>query len=126
MDENYTLLWIGNRYGSPEIAGGLDEAGYRIIGASDVVSTIEILRNQHVDLIVLENETSCVQGELAAVRLKSVAPRAPILLLCDPVESGTPQALFVNLILARRSGPELLLQAIETLLPDESSSRNVS
>lgn len=125
MDEKYTLLWIGNRHESPEIASGLHEAGYRIILSADVASTMERLRNEAVDLIVLENETSCVQGELAAVRLKSAAPRVPILLLCDPVDSGTPQAFFVNLILALRSGPELLLRAIETLLPHESSRRNV-
>lgn len=125
MDENYTLLWIGNRHGSPEIASGLQEARYRIIAASDVASTIDRLRNERVDLIVLENEVSCVQGELAAVRLKSAAPRVPILLLCDPLDSGTPQVFFVNLILGLRSGPELLLRAIETLLPDESSRRDV-
>lgn len=125
MDEKYTLLWIGTRHESPELASGLQEAGYRIILSADVASTMESLRNEAIDLIVLENETSCVQGELAAVRLKSAAPRVPILLLCDPVDSGTPQAFFVNLILALRSGPELLLRAIETLLPHESSRRNV-
>jgi hypothetical protein len=126
MDENFTLLWIGKRHGVPEIASGLQQAGYRIITGSDVVSTVETLRREHVDLIVLENEISCVQGELAAVRLKSAAPKVPILLLCDPIDSGTPQVFFVNLILALRSGPELLLQAIETLLPHESSRRTAS
>lgn len=81
---------------------------------------METLRKQAVDLIVLENEISCVQGELAAVRLKSAAPRVPILLLCDPVQPGTPQAFFVNMILALRSGPELLLRAVQTLLPNRS------
>lgn len=126
MDENFTLLWIGSRHVSPEVASGLQEAGYRLITGSDVVSTVETLRSEHVDLIVLENEISCVQGELAAVRLKSAAPRVPILLLCDPLDAGPPQAFFVNLILALRSGPELLLRAIETLLPHESSRKTAS
>jgi hypothetical protein len=126
MGENYTLLWIGNRHQSPETASGLQKAGYCLITASDVPSSIETLRQQDIDLIVLENETSCVQGELAAVRLKSAAPRVPILLLCDPVQSGTPQAFFVNMIVALRSGPDLLMRAIETLLPDQSSRRTAS
>ena len=126
MQGNFTLLWIGKRHQSPEIASGLREAGYRIVTAPDAVSMAETLRNEPVDLIVLENETSCVQGELAAVRLKSAAPRVPILLLCGPVQSEAPQALFVNLIVALRAGPELLLRAIKTLLPRESSSKRAS
>jgi hypothetical protein len=126
MDDNFTLLWIGKRHQSPEIAAGIQKAGYRVINTSDVPTTMETLRKDPIDLIVLENETSCVQGELAAVRLKSAAPRVPILLLCDPVQSGTPQVFFVNMIVALRSGPELLMRAIETLLPSESSRRTAS
>lgn len=126
MDDNFKLLWIGNRHQSPEIANGLQKATYRVITASDFPGTIETLRKEHIDLIVLENEVSCVQGELAAVRLKSAAPRVPILLLCDPVQTETPQAFFVNMILALRSGPELLLRAIETLLPNPRSRRTAS
>jgi response regulator RpfG family c-di-GMP phosphodiesterase len=126
MQENFTLLWIGNRYQSPEIAHGLERAAYHLVAASDVPSAMETLRNQPVDLIVLENETSCVQGELTAVRLKSAAPRVPILLLCDPVQTGTPQAFFVNMILALRSGPEMLLRSIKSLLPNQSSRKTAS
>jgi DNA-binding response OmpR family regulator len=117
MEESYTILWIGDRHESPEIAERLHAPRYHVIAAKDVVSALEELRQQEIDLIVMENETSCVQGELGAVRLKSAAPRVPILLLCDPLDSGTPQVFFVNLILALRTSPELLLRAIETLVP---------
>ena len=117
MSDNFTLLWVGDRRHTPDVATGLEKAGYKIIPSSDITDAVGILRGQNVDLIVLENETSCVQGELAAVRLKSATPRVPILLLCDPVESGTPQAFFVNLILPVRTSPELLLRSIRTLLP---------
>jgi hypothetical protein len=126
MDDKFTLLWIGNRHQSPEVAEGLQHASYRVIAASDLPGTMETLRKEHIDLIVLENEVSCVQGELPAVRLKTAAPRVPILLLCDPVQTETPQAFFVNMILALRSGPELLLRAIETLLPNPRSRRTAS
>lgn len=117
MSDNFTLLWIGNRHQSPAVAAGLEKAGYRIVTSSDVAETLQTLRKQDVDLIVLENDTSCVQGELAAVRLKSAAPQVPILLLCDPTDSGAPQVFFVNLILRTRTSPEMLLRAIQTLLP---------
>lgn len=117
MSNNFTLLWVGDRHQTPEVAAGLKKGGCNVLTSSDIAGTVAILRSQSVDLIVLENETSCVQGELAAVRLKSAAPRVPILLLCDPVDSGKPQAFFVNLILATRTSPELLLRSIRTLLP---------
>jgi hypothetical protein len=117
MEESVTLLWIGNRHESPEVAERLHGSRYHVIATKDVVSALEKLRQEEVDLIVVENDTSCVQGELGAVRLKSAAPRVPILLLCDPLDSGTPQVFFVNLILGLRTSPELLLRAIETLMP---------
>lgn len=120
MDSNVTLLWIGNRHASPDITGGVEGAGYRLITASDVPDGLGTLRKEQVSLIILENDVSCVQGELAAVRLKSAAPRVPILLLCDPLDSATPQAFFVNLIVGLQANPELLLRAIVTLLPQHT------
>jgi len=120
MDSNVTLLWIGNRHGSPAITGGVEQAGYRLITASDLTDGLASLRKEEVSLIILENEVSCVQGELAAVRLKSAAPRVPILLLCDPLDSATPQAFFVNVILGLQANPELLLRAIRTLVPQQA------
>ncbi len=117
MSNNFTVLWVGDRHQTPEVAAGLKKGGYNVLTSSDIAGTLAILRNKSVDLIVLENETSCVQGELAAVRMKSAAPHVPILLLCDPTDTGQPQAFFVNLILATRTSPELLLRSIRTLLP---------
>ncbi|HET9791307.1 MAG TPA: hypothetical protein VJV96_00755 [Candidatus Angelobacter sp.] len=123
MTDNARILWIGNRHESGKVAGTIEKAGYEVLVAADLTAALEILRNQRIDLIVLENETSCVQGELVAVRLKSIAHKVPILLLCEPLDSGAPQAFFVNLILSLKAGPELLLRAIHTLVPQESSSR---
>jgi hypothetical protein len=117
MDEIFTLLWIGNRHKSDDISDRLHQARYRIVPAGNVNSALETLRTEEIHLIVMEHEISCVQGELGAVRLKSAAPRVPILLLCDPIDSGTPQVFFVNLILGLRTSPELLFRAIETLVP---------
>jgi len=120
MDSNVTLLWIGNRHASPAITGGVEQAGYRLITACGLTEGLASLRKEQIDLVILENDVSCVQGELAAVRLKSAAPRVPILLLCDPLDSSTPQAFFVNLILGLQANPELLLRAIATLLPQHT------
>lgn len=64
-----------------------------------------------------------MQGELLAVRLKNAAAHVPILLLCDPLDKGTPQVFFVNLILGMNASPELLLKAIKTLLPGHPEKR---
>src|SRR6185437_15711952 len=87
MNENTRILWIGNRNQSREVAEAIEKAGYEVSVTADLTA-------------VLENETSCVQGELVAVRLKGVAPKVPILLLCEPLDSGAPQVFFVNLILS--------------------------
>ncbi|MGE5325190.1 MAG: hypothetical protein ACM3SW_20140 [Actinomycetota bacterium] len=123
MLDRTTLLWIGTRHKSAGFAKALQERGYRLLAANDVSAAVQILHNREIQLIVLENDTSCVQGELAAVRLKSAAPRVPILLLCDPLDASTPQAFFVNLILGLKTAPELLLRAIETLLPRKGSRK---
>lgn len=120
MEDNNTLLWIGGRYESGGFSALLTKSGYGLVTAADLPAGLEAVRKHHVGLIVLENEISCVQGELAAVRLKSAAPRIPILLLCEPLGSAAPQVFFVNLILGLKAAPELLLRAVKTLLPQRS------
>jgi CheY-like chemotaxis protein len=116
-DDDNTVLWIGIRHESAGSSSLLRKSGYSLITADDLTAGLETLRSHDIDLIVLENEISCVQGELAAVQLKSAAPRIPILLLCEPLESGTPQAFFVNLILGLKAAPDLLLRAVSSLAP---------
>lgn len=123
MNDYARILWIGNRDESREAAETIEKAGYEVSIAVDLTAALETLRNQHIALIVLENETSCIQGELVAVRLKGVAPKVPILLLCEPLAVGAPQAFFVNLILSLKAAPELLLRSIYTLVPHQSSRK---
>src|SRR5450432_1563765 len=117
MEELYTVLWIGNEMYSPVIEAGLSRAGCHQVRVGDIADGLQVLRTGEINLIVLESPTSCVQGELLAVRLKNVTAHVPILLLCDPLDKGTPQVFFVNLILGMNASPELLLKAIQTLLP---------
>ena len=124
MLDRSTLLWIGPGQEPGGLADSLKVRGYHVLAAKDVTAAIEMLHNREIQLIVLENQTSCVQGELAAVRLKSAAYRVPILLLCDPQdEASTAQAFFVNLILGSKTTPELLLRSIETLLPRQQARK---
>jgi hypothetical protein len=123
MSEIYTVLWVGNAMDSPVIEGGLSRAACRQIRVNDISDGLQVLRSGEIDLIVLESPTSCVQGELLAVRLKNVAAHIPILLLCDPLDKGTPQVFFVNLILGMNASPDLLLKAIQTLLPSHPEKK---
>jgi hypothetical protein len=123
MREMYTVLWIGNEMLSPVIAAGLSSAGCRQFQVRDISEGLRVLRDGEIELIVLESPASCVQGELLAVRLKNVAAHIPILLLCDPLDKGTPQVFFVNLILGMNASPELLLKAIQTLLPSHPEKK---
>lgn len=125
MLDHSTVLWIGTRHKSAGIAKPLQDRGYRLLAANDLSAAMETLRSREIQLIVLENDTSCVQGELTAVRLKSAAPRVPILLLCDPLDAAAslPQAFFVNLILGLKTAPEMVLRAIETLLPRQGATK---
>lgn len=90
--------------------------GFALNSVSDTEAALHELRAGQADLIVLEQE-SCLRGELAAVKFKSAAPKVPILLLCDPQEPGAAQVFFVNMILNSETSPELLLRAIESLVP---------
>jgi CheY-like chemotaxis protein len=120
MNDTITVLWIGGRHESAEFSALLKKNGYSLRTASDLPAGLEALRKHEIGLIVLEDEVSCVQGELAAVRLKSAAPRVPILLLCEPLASAAPQAFFVNLILGLKAAPDLVLRAVKSLLPQPS------
>lgn len=110
-----SILWIGN---SPQslFARELARGGFSFNCVSDTDTALHELRGGQADLIVLEQE-SCLRGELAAVKFKSAAPKVPILLLCDPLEPGAAQVFFVNMILNSETTPDLLLRAIESLLP---------
>lgn len=123
MLDTSTLLWIGTRHKSAGFAKTLRDRGYSLLDVDDLSAAMTTLGSREIQLIVLENDTSCVQGELAAVRLKSAAPRVPILLLCDPLDASTPQAFFVNLILGLKTAPELVMRAIETLLPRQGTTK---
>lgn len=115
MARKASILWIGN---SPEsiFERQMTRRGFAFSCVSDTDTALRELRAGQADLIVLEEE-SCLKGELAAVKFKSAAPKVPILLLCNPHEPGAAQVFFVNMILTSESSPEVLTQAIESLLP---------
>ncbi|HEX2328249.1 MAG TPA: hypothetical protein VHN74_05975 [Candidatus Angelobacter sp.] len=112
-----TILWIGKLLNSAPLAEGLETAGYDVLRESDFQEGLQTLRHSRIDLIVLEHEVSCVQGELVAVRLRSAAPRIPVLLLCRPNDPVSQQVLFVNKILDLSDPEEKLLSAVAELLP---------
>lgn len=109
-----SILWIGNS--SQPLAREMVRRGFSFNSVSDTDYALHEVRAGQADLIVLEQE-SCLKGELAAVKFKSAAPKIPILLLCDPQEPGAAQVFFVNMILTSESSPEVLMRAIESLLP---------
>lgn len=110
------LLWIGK--GSSQFAPDLKRDGYNVITTENLDEGLQLLRSEFPELILLEKD-SCLQGELAAVRLKTVAPKVPILLLCSPKEPSATQVFFVNLILSSAAAPDVLLRAISSLLPSQ-------
>ncbi|HYX54325.1 MAG TPA: hypothetical protein VE783_12790 [Candidatus Limnocylindrales bacterium] len=111
------ILWIGKLLESESLAASLEFAGYHVHRESDYQQGLQTLRSIRIDLIVLEHEVSCVQGELVAVRLRSAAPRVPVLLLCRPEDPVNQQVLFVNKILSLGDPEETLLNAVTELLP---------
>lgn len=115
MARKASILWIGNSP-QPPFARELARLGFSANRVADTDAALHELRAGETDLIVLEQE-SCLRGELAAVKFKSAAPKVPILLLCDPREPGAAQVFFVNMILNSETTPDVLLRAIESLLP---------
>ena len=112
-----TILWIGKLMDSVSLAESLENAGYDVVRESDYQQGVQTLRNSRIDLIVLEHDVSCVQGELVAVRLRSAAPRVPVLLLCRTEDPVNQQVLFVNKILSLSDPEDILLSAVAELLP---------
>ena len=116
MYEKPALLWVTNGSKPAAMLPFLGESGYATFNAFNVAEALQILRTHRVALTILENEVSCIKGELAAVRLKSAAPRIPILLICESVNPSPPQAMFVDAILPNSATAEEVLNYVRRLL----------
>lgn len=116
MGRTFVILWVGELRCTPGVASQLKRHGFHVVCTTGPETALHELRAASADLIVLEQE-SCLRGELVAVKFKSAAPKVPVLLLCDPQEPGAPQVFFVNMILSAHASTDILLRAIESLLP---------
>lgn len=95
----------------------LERAGYRVLVAASPEEGIRLFASERVDLVVLDYWMPDLKGTAVAERLKSINPKAPIVMLSGyrPIfDEGI--GLADLWLLKGESKPEDLLAAVSELL----------
>lgn len=105
--------------------GELAQAGYRVLANTRRNEALELLRSQHIDLIV----TGRLEGRFSALKLaaemKRLKPNVPILSFSARGE-GTAARSYADRCISRREGPGALLATVDRMLMDKSSKLTVA
>ena len=120
-----TVLWIDDDPAILELHGTLLRSkGYKVFTAPDGLSGIAIIRQRHIDVVVLDINMPGMDGDQVAEVLKTEQPTLPVVIWSTGPEE-IPESLkwFADALLYKGDGPLPLLLAIDKILKD-SRRRN--
>ena len=92
----------------------LEQAGYEVLSASDVIEALGIFRAHPVDLVLLDYVMPKLYGSVVAREMKALKPYVPIIIVSahDSPKSLIPADMFMS----KSDGPAFLLQQVRHLL----------
>lgn len=97
-----------------------ERAGYEVLTAQNVQTSIELFKTGKIDGVVLDFLMPGVNGgEIAAV-LRSIHPEIPILLLSAYVNLPEDVLQTVDAQMLKGAGPEELLYQVKTMIENRS------
>lgn len=97
-----------------------ERAGYEVLTAQNVQTSIELFKTGKIDGVVLDFLMPGVNGgEIAAV-LRSIHPEIPILLLSAYVNLPEDVLQMVDAQMLKGAGPEELLYQVKTMIENRS------
>ena len=122
-----TILFIDDesRVLEPVLAA-LKGKGYRVLVAPNGATGIEVSRKYHIDAVVLRFASTGKDANQVADVLAKEQPKLPVAIRSD-FPDDIPESLkwFADCLLQARAGPEALLSAIENLIVDRETVREV-
>jgi len=93
----------------------LEREGYEVVTSSDPMTAIKVLKQDPVDLVLLDYEMPKMNGgELAAV-VKCSGLATNVILFSESAGISQRDLVFVDRLVRKSEGVEALLEAIESL-----------
>lgn len=93
----------------------LEDAGYRVLSATEVTQAMDLFKNNLVDLVISDHLLHGATGAEVAQEMKRLKPQVPIMLLSglpDPPEGAEAVDSFVS----KGQNPADLLKHIDLML----------
>ena len=92
----------------------LEQHGFAVLGASSARSGLQLVKEQPVDLVIMDYHLPDAQVELGP-KLKGLRPQLPVVVFSGDPEAGN-AAGFADLLLPKPQEPEKLVKEIRRLL----------
>jgi CheY-like chemotaxis protein len=99
----------------------LESQGYRVIIAESGEQGLEIVRNQHVDLVISDHYLQGKTGAQIACEMKATQPSLPIILLSGAVERPEGSE-YADAFLCKAEPPAALFETISQLLKHRAAA----
>ena len=95
-------------------------AGYNVFTASFAEEALQILADQHIDLVISDHMLQGTTGTQVAASMKRIRPDIPILILSGFTEA--PEGMeFADFFLSKLEPPPVLLATVSNLLTQRRS-----
>ena len=98
----------------------LERSGYEVLTAEDGPHGLELFRDQDVHGVVLDYFMPGMDGGLVARQMKQLKPAIPILMLSAYFSLPDHALDHVDAFITKGQSPEILLEKLRQLVPDES------
>jgi CheY-like chemotaxis protein len=94
----------------------LEEAGYKVLVATNGVEALQLFASHPVDLVLLDYHMPGMNGDVVAQHMKAAQSDVPIALLS--ADEGLPESAlrWVDAFVSKSESPVNLLQIVEHLL----------
>lgn len=93
----------------------LEATGYRVLTAIDGKTGLQILKEQPIDLVVVDDRMPGMTGTELAQEIKRIHKDLPVLMFSDSGDQPRRSAV-VDLFINKKSGPRALCDAVGSLL----------
>jgi CheY-like chemotaxis protein len=99
----------------------LERAGYSICTAMDGESALELFAKRPIDAVVLDYAMPEMDGGEVAVRMRSVKPGVPIVLLSAFMALPKEVTKHVDVYMTKGEGAPSLIEKLDALFPQKPS-----
>jgi CheY-like chemotaxis protein len=103
----------------------LEMQGYRVVMAESGEQGLDIVREQHVDLVISDHYLQGKTGAQIARDMKALRPELPIVLLSGAVECPE-DADYVDAFICKAEPPSVLFDTVARLLNPRSAKQAAS